>query len=54
MWVCFLRYDCGVFAIKFAEYSGLDAHMDFSQDDMPLFRKQMIVQLASVDLDAVA
>ena len=46
-------YDCGVFAVKFAECAGLDCEMDFSQQDMPLFRKQMVVQLKEVDLDAV-
>ena len=44
-------YDCGVFAVKFAEYSGLDAPLDFSQDNMPHFRKQMVVQLSKVNLD---
>ncbi|QDZ18472.1 ubiquitin-like specific protease [Chloropicon primus] len=47
-------YDCGVFAAKFAECSGLDADLDFSQTDMPLFRKQMVVQLAKVDLEVVS
>ena len=47
-------YDCGVFAVKFAEYSGLDAILDFSQSDMPLFRKQMVVQLTKVDLEAIS
>ena len=47
-------YDCGVFAAKFAECSGLGADLDFSQTDMPLFRKQMVVQLAKVDLEVIS
>jgi Ulp1 family protease len=44
-------YDCGVFAVKFAEYSGLDAPLDFSQKNMSHFRKEMVVQLSKVNLD---
>ena len=46
-------YDCGVFAVKFAEASGLGSDPDFGQEDMQVFRRQMVCQLAKVDLEAI-
>ncbi|XP_003742064.1 uncharacterized protein LOC100907563, partial [Galendromus occidentalis] len=34
-------YDCGVFALKFADYGALRARINFSQKDMPYFRRRM-------------
>ncbi|XP_022672379.1 sentrin-specific protease 1-like isoform X2 [Varroa destructor] len=37
--------DCGMFACKYAEYASRDARLNFTQGDMPYFRKRMIVEL---------
>lgn len=33
--------DCGVFALKFADFAARNSNMNFSQTDMPSFRRQM-------------
>ena len=38
-------YDCGVFACHFAECAGRGSSIDFSQSDMPYFRKRMILEI---------
>ena len=38
--------DCGIFACKVAEYISRDVQVNFSQDDMPYFRKRMIWEIA--------
>ena len=38
--------DCGVFALKFADYLSEDAPMDFSQADMPYFRNRICLEIA--------
>ncbi|OQR78931.1 sentrin-specific protease 1-like [Tropilaelaps mercedesae] len=37
--------DCGMFACKYAEYAARDARLNFTQADMPYFRRRMIVEL---------
>ena len=37
--------DCGVFALKYAEYASRDAPMDFSQSDMSYFRQEIMVEI---------
>lgn len=37
--------DCGVFACMFAEHLARDAPFSFSQDNMPYFRKKMIIEI---------
>ena len=38
-------YDCGVFALEFADYVAQDASINFSQRDMPYFRQRMIYEI---------
>ena len=42
-------FDCGVFAIKFAECLGRGGAMDFSQRDMPYFRKKLVCEIVQVE-----
>ncbi len=37
--------DCGVFALKFADYLAENCQLDFSQQDMPYFRKRMVKEI---------
>ena len=37
--------DCGIFALKYAEFAARDAHMAFSQCDMPFFRKLAMYEI---------
>lgn len=39
-------YDCGVFAMKFAEYLSQDWPLEFGQNDMPVFRKRIALSIA--------
>jgi exonuclease III len=39
--------DCGVFTLKVADYYSQNAPLDFSQADMPYFRKRMVNELAA-------
>ncbi|KAJ1721355.1 hypothetical protein LPJ53_004108 [Coemansia erecta] len=43
-------YDCGVFAITFAEYITRDAEMAFSQSNCPLLRRKIIYEIATGSL----
>lgn len=38
-------WDCGVFVCMFAEYLSRDAPLNFSQKDMPRFRKQIKLEI---------
>lgn len=38
-------YDCGVFVLKYADYIARDAELDFTQSDMPHFRKIIMLDL---------
>ncbi|XP_018493709.1 uncharacterized protein LOC100899261 [Galendromus occidentalis] len=38
--------DCGVFALKYADYAARDAKIDFTQEDMPYYREMMIYEIA--------
>jgi sentrin-specific protease 1 len=38
--------DCGVFALKYADYLSEDAPMDFTQRDMPYFRNRICLEIA--------
>ena len=38
-------YDCGVFALKFADYFARDAKINFDQRDIPYFRQRMIYEI---------
>ncbi|KAJ1806790.1 hypothetical protein LPJ75_004969 [Coemansia sp. RSA 2598] len=40
-------YDCGVFAITFAEYLARDAQLAFSQSNCPALRRKIIYEIAS-------
>lgn len=40
-------YDCGVFALAFAEHLGRDAAFDFSQIDMPYWRDRISFEILS-------
>ena len=42
--------DCGVFVVKIAEYLARGAKLNFSQKDIPAFRKQMLVEITSKKL----
>lgn len=37
--------DCGMFSCTFAEYYTRNARFTFSQEDMPYFRKKMVVEI---------
>ncbi len=39
--------DCGVFALKFAEYLAEDRDLSFSQSDMPYFRRRIALELCA-------
>ncbi|KAJ2785734.1 hypothetical protein GGI15_001826 [Coemansia interrupta] len=43
-------YDCGVFAITFAEYITRGAEMTFSQDNCPFLRRKIIYEIATGSL----
>lgn len=43
--------DCGVFTIKFADYVGRRAKMDWKQADMPFFRRRVTRQLLRQRVD---
>lgn len=42
--------DCGVFACTYAEHLTRQAKLDFSQDDMPYFRKKMVYELITKEI----
>ena len=37
--------DCGVFACQFAEFTTRDAAINFTQEDMPCLRRQMVAEI---------
>eukprot|EP01126_Amoeba_proteus_P024871 TRINITY_DN2494_c0_g1_i3.p1 TRINITY_DN2494_c0_g1~~TRINITY_DN2494_c0_g1_i3.p1 ORF type:complete len:111 (-),score=21.54 TRINITY_DN2494_c0_g1_i3:83-415(-) len=37
--------DCGVFVCKFADYCSREQDFNFSQQDIPFFRTQMVLQI---------
>ena len=37
--------DCGVFACQFAEFLTRDVSLSFTQDDMPVIRRQMVAEI---------
>jgi sentrin-specific protease 1 len=37
--------DCGVFTAKFADYLSENREFNFSQDDMPYFRRRMVLEI---------
>ena len=39
------RSDCGIFALKFADYASQDAVTNFNQTDMPNFRERMMYEI---------
>ncbi|PIA17144.1 cysteine proteinase [Coemansia reversa NRRL 1564] len=43
-------YDCGVFAIMFAEYLSRDAPLSFSQDNLPFLRRKATYEIATGSL----
>ena len=43
-------YDCGVFTCRFGECEARNSKFDFSQKDMPLFRKRMILEIVSKNI----
>ena len=47
-------FDCGVFAIKFAECLGRGGAMDFRQGDMPYFRKKVACEIVQCRAPAAA
>lgn len=42
--------DCGVFALKFADYASQDLELYFSQEDMPYFRRRMMFEILRASL----
>ncbi|XP_037076518.1 sentrin-specific protease 1-like isoform X2 [Pollicipes pollicipes] len=42
--------DCGMFACKFAEYLARDARINFTQEDMPYFRRRMVYEIIAKTL----
>mmetsp|Transcript_34601 Transcript_34601/g.82067 ORF Transcript_34601/g.82067 Transcript_34601/m.82067 type:complete len:516 (-) Transcript_34601:165-1712(-) len=38
-------FDCGMFAVKFADYESRGCDFNFSQEHMPYFRKRMVCEL---------
>lgn len=47
-------WDCGVFVCTFAEYLARDAQFDFSQKNMPEFRKQIKLDIKNKKLKEVS
>ncbi|KAJ2082010.1 SUMO1 sentrin specific peptidase 1 [Coemansia sp. RSA 988] len=43
-------YDCGVFAIMFAEYVSRDAPLSFSQENLPFLRRKATYEIATSSL----
>ncbi|KAI6184361.1 Ulp1 protease [Aphelenchoides bicaudatus] len=43
--------DCGVFACQFAEFYSRRARFDFSQDDIPRLREQMVYEIVNKSLN---
>ncbi|KAJ1729551.1 SUMO1 sentrin specific peptidase 1 [Coemansia biformis] len=43
-------YDCGVFAVMFAEYASRDAPFQFSQENCPFLRRRVTYEIATVSL----
>lgn len=43
--------DCGVFTCKFADYLGEGQPLDFTQADMPYFRRRMLLEIRLQTLD---
>nr|XP_022308808.1 sentrin-specific protease 1-like [Crassostrea virginica] len=42
--------DCGMFACKFAEYITREAQINFTQENMPYFRKRMVYEIVTKKL----
>eukprot|EP00951_Prasinocladus_malaysianus_P035629 scaffold368576_cov45-Prasinocladus_malaysianus.AAC.1 len=42
-------YDCGVFAIKFADFASRDCDFSFSQKDMTYFRRRLAAELMQME-----
>ena len=37
--------DCGMFLLKYAEYLSRNASLTFTQEDMPYFRRRMLLEI---------
>ncbi|XP_018497652.1 sentrin-specific protease 1-like [Galendromus occidentalis] len=37
--------DCGMFALKYADFAAKDAEINFTQNDMPYFRRRMMFEI---------
>ena len=44
-------WDCGVFALEFAERLSRDVAMDFSQRDMEKLRRRVVIDLLAEHID---
>jgi len=44
--------DCGVFSCKFADFVSRDKFVDFTQENMPYFRRRMVVEIVQKALIA--
>ena len=42
--------DCGVFMTRTADYLARDGVLDFGQEDMPYFRRRMVVEILRTEL----
>ena len=45
--------DCGVFSSQFTNYLATDDAFDFTQDDIPRIRKQMLLEILNGELKAI-
>ena len=43
-------WDCGVFALMYAEYICRRASIDFSKDDMPFFRQKVVYEIMQMEI----
>ncbi|XP_003742210.1 uncharacterized protein LOC100908025 [Galendromus occidentalis] len=43
-------FDCGVFALKYADHIAQDAKINFSQEDMPAFRESLMLEILQSSL----
>ena len=42
--------DCGVFMTRTADYIARDGVLDFTQEDMPYFRRRMVLEILRCQL----
>uniref|UniRef100_A0A8C4SRC5 Ubiquitin-like protease family profile domain-containing protein n=1 Tax=Erpetoichthys calabaricus TaxID=27687 RepID=A0A8C4SRC5_ERPCA len=48
--ICWILFDCGVFACKYADYIARDKPINFTQKNMPYFRRRMVWEILNQKL----